>query len=129
MPSSVLDWATPFQTLFPHKYLLPIESRVFGCTCFVRDIRPYVPKLDPKSLKCIFLGYFRVQKGYRYYCPSLQRYLVSTNVTFLKNTHFSLDLIHTSEGEDDDLFIYTLVSPTPASIPPLTKPPITQVYA
>ena len=129
MPSSVLDWVTPFQTLFPHKSLLSIKPRVFACTCFVRDIFPYVSKLDPKSLKCIFFGYFRVQKGYRYYCPSLRRYLVSTNVAFLENTHFSFNPIHTSEGEDDDLLIYTLISPTPASIPPLTKPLITQVYA
>ena len=57
MPSSVLDWTTPFQTLFPHKSLFPIELRVFRCTCFVRDVRPHLSKLDPKSLKCIFLGY------------------------------------------------------------------------
>ena len=57
MPSSVLNWVTPFQTLFPHKSLFPIEPKVFGCTCFVRDVRPHVSKLDPKSLKCIFLGY------------------------------------------------------------------------
>ena len=36
MPSSVLNWVTPFQTLFPHKSLFPIEPRVFRCTCFVR---------------------------------------------------------------------------------------------
>ena len=86
-------------------------------------------KLDPKSLKCIFLGYSRVQKGYRCYYPSLRRYLVSVDVTFLENAPFSLDLIHTSQGEDDDLLVYTLASPTLASVPPLTKPPITQVYA
>ena len=56
MPSSILNWATLFQTLFPHKSLFPIEPRVFGCTCFVRDVRLHVSKLDPKSLKCIFLG-------------------------------------------------------------------------
>ena len=67
MPSSVLDWATPFQTLFPNKSLFPIEPRVFGCTCFVRDVRSHVSKLDLKSLKCIFLGYSRVQKGFSYY--------------------------------------------------------------
>ena len=64
MPFSVLNWVTPFQTLFPHKSLFPIEPRVFKCTCFVRDVRPHVSKLDPKSLKCIFLGYFRVQNWY-----------------------------------------------------------------
>ena len=53
-------------------------------------------KLDPKSLKCIFLGYSRVQKGYRCYCPSLRRYVVSVDVTFLENDPFSPDPIHTS---------------------------------
>ena len=129
MPSSILDWATPFQTLFPHKSLFPIEPLVFGCTCSVRDVRPHLSKLDPKSLKYIFLGYSRVHKGYRCYCPSLRRYMVSIDVTFLENTHFSPDLIHTSQGEDDDLLVYTLASPAPAYVPPLTKSPITQVYA
>ena len=125
MPSFVSDWATSFQTRFPHKSLFPIEPQVFGCTCFVRDVRPHVFKLDPKSLKCIFLGYSRVQKGYRCYCPSLRTYMVSADATFLENTHFSPDLIHTSQGEDDDLLVYTLASLAPASVPPLTKPPIT----
>ena len=129
MPSSILNWATPFQTLFPHKSLFPIEPQVFECTCFVRDVRPHVSKLDPKSLKCIFLGYSQVQKGYRCYCPSLRRYLVSVDVTFLENTSFSQDPIHTSQGDDDDLFVYTLVSLAPTYVPLLTKPPITQVYA
>ena len=56
MPSSVLNWVTSFQTLFPYKSLILIESRVFGCTCFVGDVCLHVSKLDPKSLKCIFLG-------------------------------------------------------------------------
>ena len=83
MSFSVLDWATSFQTLFPHKSLFPIKPRVFRCTCYVRDVRPYVSKLDPESLKCIFFGYSRVQKGYRCYYRSLRRYLVSADVTFL----------------------------------------------
>ena len=129
MPSSILNWATLFQTLFPHKSLFPIEPRVFLCAFFVCDVRPHVSKLDPKSLKNIFLGYSRVQKGYRCYCPSLRRYLVSANVTFLENTPFSLDPIHTSQGENDDLLVYTLTLQALASDPPLTKPFITQVYA
>ena len=90
MPSLVLNWDTPYHVLFLNKRLFPIEPRVFGCTCFVRDVYPYVFKLDPKSLKCIFLGYSRVQKGYRCYCPSLRKYLVFADATFLENTHFSL---------------------------------------
>ena len=129
MLSFVLNWVTPFQTLFPHKSLFPNESRVFGCTCFVRDVRLHVSKLDHKSLKCIFLGYSQVQKGYRCYCPSLHKYMVSANVTFLENTSFSQDPIHTGQGECDVLLVYTLTSPATSSVPLLTKPPIIQVYA
>ena len=69
--SSVFNWATPYHQLFPNNPLFPIEPKVFGGTCFVRDVCPQVLKLDPKSLKCIFLGYSRVQKGYRCYSLTL----------------------------------------------------------
>ena len=57
------------------------------------------------------------------YCPSVCRYLVFADDTFLENASFSQDLIHTSQGEDDDLLVYTLASPalaspTLASVPP-----------
>ena len=71
MPSSILNWATSYHQLFPNNLLFLIDPKVFGCTCFVRDIRPQVSKLDPKSLKCIFVEYSRVQKGYKCYCPTL----------------------------------------------------------
>ena len=128
MPSLVLNWDTPYHIIFPNKPLFPIEPQVFGCTCFVRDVRPHASKLDPKSLKCIFLGYPWVQKGHRSYCPSLHRYLVSADVTFLENASFSQDPIHTSQGEDDNLLIFTLASPAPAFMPLLTKPLIARVY-
>ena len=112
--------------------MFPIDPKVFGCTCFVRDVRPQVSKLDTKSLKCIFVGYSRVQKGYRCYCPTLRRYFVSTDVTFFETTPFSLSLSVTSQREDDDLLVYTVSSLAPqASTPVLipVKPPITQVYS
>ena len=84
MPSSVLNWDTPYHILFPNKPLFPIEPHIFGCTCFVRDVRPQVSKLDHKSLKCIFLGYSRVHKGYRCYCSSLRRYLFLRMSSFLR---------------------------------------------
>ena len=73
MPSSVLNRATPYHQLFPNKPLFPIDPKVVGCTCFVWDVRPQVSKLDPKSLKCIFVGYSHVQKAYRRCCPTLRR--------------------------------------------------------
>ena len=48
---------------------------------------------------------------------------------FLRILFFSQDPIHTSQGEDDDLLVYTLASPAPPFVHPLTKSPITQVYS
>jgi len=57
MPSTVLVGNVPYNVLFPNKSLFPVEPKVFGSTCYVRDVRPSVTKLDPKALKCVFLGY------------------------------------------------------------------------
>ena len=75
------------------------------------------------------MGYSRVQKGYRCYCPTLRRYFVSTDVTFFETTLFSLSLPVTSEGEDDNLLVYIVSSPTPTSASVPVKPLITQVYS
>ena len=34
MPSSVLNWATPYHQLFPNYPLFPIEPKVFGCMSY-----------------------------------------------------------------------------------------------
>ena len=73
MPSSILNWATPYHQLFPNNLSFPIDPKVFGCICFVRDVCPQVSKLNSMSLKCIFMGYSHVKKGYRCYCPTIRR--------------------------------------------------------
>ena len=40
MPSLVLNWTAPYHQLFPNNPLFPIDPKVFGCICFVRDVRP-----------------------------------------------------------------------------------------
>lgn len=62
MPSFVLNGGTPYKILLPNKPLYPIVPKIFGSTCFVRDVRQNLSKLDPKSVKCIFLGYPRLQE-------------------------------------------------------------------
>lgn len=88
MPSVVLDGGIPISTFFPTKPLVPIDPKIFGSTCFVRDTRPHIIKLDPKSLKCVFLGYSRLQKGYKCFDPTLNRYIISRDVTFHENLPF-----------------------------------------
>ncbi|CAH9074829.1 unnamed protein product [Cuscuta epithymum] len=134
MPSSVLDGKTPYQCLFPNKELFPIPPKIFGCTCFVRDVNPHRTKLDPKSLKCILLGYSRVQKGYRCFCPSTGRYLISIDVSFHENTPFSSSKTDIHE-DNDEILIYTVTIPeTTPSVTmsnvtdPDPRPPVHLVY-
>ncbi|KAK2980964.1 hypothetical protein RJ640_018048 [Escallonia rubra] len=109
MPSTVLNGDVPYSVLFPTKPLFPVEPRIFGSTCFVRDVRPHLTKLDPKALKCVFLGYSRLQKGYRCYSPDLHKYLVSTDVVFSEHSQFFSSNFHSSsKGEDDDWLMYEM---------------------
>ena len=88
LPSVVLGGSVPFSVLFPTKPLFSIAPKIFGSTCFVRDTRPHITKLDTKFFKCVFLGYFRIQKGYRCFSHTLHRYVVSRDVTFQKDLPF-----------------------------------------
>jgi hypothetical protein len=55
MPSRVLGMKTPYEMIYgKNEFIVP--PKVFGCTCFVRDHRPSVGKLDPHAMKCIFIG-------------------------------------------------------------------------
>ncbi|CAH9111005.1 unnamed protein product, partial [Cuscuta europaea] len=134
MPSSVLNGKAPYHCLFPNKELFSIRPKIFGCACLVRDVNPHLTKLDPKSLKCIFLGYSRVQKGYRCFCPSTCRYLVSIDASFHENTPFSSSKADIHET-NDDILIYTITIPESTlltSIPQVTvpdpRPPVHLVY-
>ena len=65
-------------TRYPHRFLIGL---LLTTSCF-QIIRCSLLM----SLKCIFVGYSRVQIGYRCYCPPLRRYFVSTDVTFFETT-------------------------------------------
>jgi hypothetical protein len=88
MPSSVINNKIPHSILFPNSPLHPIPPRVFGSTCFVHNLSPGLDKLAARSLKCVFLGYHRSQKGYRCYSHTLQRYLISADVTFFESVPY-----------------------------------------
>ena len=93
MPSSVLNNQIPYFILNPKQDLHIVPLRVFGSTCFVHDLKLGKNKLSTKSLKFIFLGYSRHQKGYRCFSPQLQWYLASTSVIFFETTHLFSSII------------------------------------
>ncbi|KAJ9688914.1 hypothetical protein PVL29_014528 [Vitis rotundifolia] len=90
--SRVLDNKSPVEILksfYPHfrtsNGLIP---RVFGCTAFVHVHSQHRDKLDPRAIKCVFLGYSSTQKGYKCYNPPTKKFYISANVTFTENKPF-----------------------------------------
>ncbi|RVW88342.1 Retrovirus-related Pol polyprotein from transposon TNT 1-94 [Vitis vinifera] len=88
MPSRVLKFQTPCQTLlksFPTTRLIStVLPKIFGCSVFVHINQQHRSKLDPRSLKCIFLGYSSNQKGYKCYSPVTRKFYNSMDVTFFE---------------------------------------------
>ena len=87
MPSGVLKFQTPRELLiqdFPHTKFISsdLPPKVFGCSAFVHIHQQNRTKLDPKSVKCIFLGYSTNQKGYKGYSPRNKKMYNSMDVTF-----------------------------------------------
>ena len=115
MPSSVLHDQIPLSLLFPDQPLYFLPPRVFGCTCFVHILTPGQDKLSAKAMKCLFLGYSRLQKGYRCYSLETHRYFISADVTFFEDSPF---FSTTSES-----LPVSEVLPIPIVSPPDAMPP------
>ena len=127
MPSSVLHDQIPHSTLLPTQPLFYLPPRVFGCVCFVHILTPRQDKLSAKATKCVFLGYSRLQRGYRCYSPDTNHYFISANVTFFEDSSFSSS---TARPSTLDVLSIPLVLPSLdfPSLPPdvVTRP--LQVY-
>ena len=77
--------------------------------------------LHGKSLKCIFLSYSCLQKGYRCFSPDLKRYLVSADVTFFETTSLfpSLERATCPSHTSDCPLLYTSSIPQVECFPDL----------
>ena len=65
-----------------------LQPRIFGCVSFVHVHSNERGKLDPRAVKCVFLGYSTTQKGYKCFHPPSRRFYVSTDVTFNKQESY-----------------------------------------
>ena len=92
MPSKTLEFKTPIELLA--KFYPDINTsnnltpKVFGCTSFVHVHSNNRGKLDPRAIKCVFLGYSSTQKGYKCYHPPTKRFFVTADVTFEEGTPY-----------------------------------------
>jgi len=55
------------------------ELRVFGCIVYAHA---YNGKLEPRAVKCIFLGYKSGVKGYKLWNPETRKVVISRYVVF-----------------------------------------------
>ena len=72
LPTKALHFQTPLDTLKTH---VPIPSshslppRVFGYVVYVHLPKRFHTKLEPRAIKCVFLGYGNTKRGYRCFDP------------------------------------------------------------
>jgi len=92
LPHRVLEGVTPIQlmtTFYPSiPSLTSLQNRVFDCLAFVHVHSPYQGKLDPRAIKCVFIGYAPNKKGYKCYHPQSHKVYVSKDVTFHETESF-----------------------------------------
>ncbi|GJX05503.1 retrotransposon protein, putative, ty1-copia subclass [Tanacetum coccineum] len=76
--------------------------KVWGCEALVKcDTLTKLDKLDPRSFRCIFIGYPKETIGYSFYNPSENKVLVARNAEFFEND--LIDLKASGSVEDLEL--------------------------
>nr|GEU39562.1 retrotransposon protein, putative, Ty1-copia subclass [Tanacetum cinerariifolium] len=74
--------------------------KVWGCEAFVkRDTLTKPNKLNPRSFKCIFVGYPKKTMGYSFYSPSENKVFVARNAEFFESK--LLDLKASGKPQSD----------------------------
>jgi hypothetical protein len=72
---------TPYELWFKKKpHLGPL--RIFGCTAYIHIPNCDRKKLDVKSTRCMFIGYYDTTKAYRLWDPATRRIKISRDVSF-----------------------------------------------
>ena len=60
--------------------------RVFGCSAYVHIPGEEWSKLDPKSRQCVFLGYGKGVKGYKFWDPTSNKAVINRDMVFDENS-------------------------------------------
>jgi hypothetical protein len=75
--------------------------RVFGCTAYAHVPKERRTKLDSKTTKCIFLGYYEGSKAYRLYDPETKKVVKSRDVIFVEQDEPAKETEVIEPDEDD----------------------------
>ena len=64
--------------------------KVWGCNAYVKKLQP--DKLEPKSEKCVFIGYPKETVGYTFYHMSEGKIFFADNGSFLEKEFLSKEV-------------------------------------
>src|SRR3954467_13982494 len=67
-----------------------VVYKVWGCDAYVEKLQP--DKLEPKSEKCVFIGYPKENIGYTFYHRSEGKIFVAENGSFLEKKFLSKEV-------------------------------------
>ena len=83
-PTVAVENMTPYENFMGKK---PDVSnlKVFGCNAYMHIAKETRKKWDPKSKKCIFIGYSLYSKAYRLWDPKARKVHLSRDVLFEEN--------------------------------------------
>ena len=87
-PSKSIEM-TPYELWFSNKPKLSF-LKVWGCDAYVKKLQP--DKLEPKSEKCVFIGYPKETVGYTFYHRSEGKIFVTKNGSFLEKEFLSKEM-------------------------------------
>ena len=76
------------QTFPSSKMISNLLSKIFGSIVYVHVLSKDSSKLDPRGLKCIFLGYTPHQKAYKCYHPPNKQYFVTMVVSIYEHLSY-----------------------------------------
>ena len=89
-PSKVLDKESVAEMVWSGKAPSYKHLRVFGCEAYSHVPKEFRNKLEPKSRKCIFLGYGDSgEMGYRLWDPESRKVIRSNDVHFYEAKYHS----------------------------------------
>ena len=60
--------------------------KIFGCEAYALTPKNQRSKLDPRSKKCVFVGYDDVMKGYRLWDLTAHKIVISRDVNFYESS-------------------------------------------
>ena len=80
---------TPYELWLSNKPKLSF-LKVWGCDAYVKKLQP--DKLEPKSEKCVFIGYLKETVGYTCYHRSEGKIFVAKSGSFLEKEFLSKEV-------------------------------------